>query len=160
MAKRTRLFQGARSAFSSTGDVIRPDRCNLNEPWHASVRQIATGGLHCSDQSQRRQHHSAWRRCAFHSGLSPAPCILRSSPTKRASERSEAPYCRWRTSGQTTAIPILACTSWKNYDLRGLNEGVGWVPSSQGWIDLLRSAASWAQAGLSRCVFLVGTTSD
>ena len=28
--------------------------------------------------------------------------------------------------------PILACTSWKNYDLRGLNEGVGWVPSSQG----------------------------
>jgi hypothetical protein len=52
-------------------------------------------------------------------------------PAQRKGPRNvpEAPYCRWRTSGQTTAIPILALTSWKNCDLRGLNEGVGWVPS-------------------------------
>jgi hypothetical protein len=36
-----------------------------NDRCHAVFRQIATGGLLLPDLCQRRQHYSAWRRCAF-----------------------------------------------------------------------------------------------
>lgn len=39
------------------------------EPLHGLCGHTDAGGLRCPDLSQRRQHYSAWRRCAFHSGL-------------------------------------------------------------------------------------------